>query len=64
MTSGLPNRPEEPDDREPVHFLDGLRCPACRTLNASWITADGTAVQCTECGEIACAAGDQTRGAA
>lgn len=35
----------------PVHFLDGLRCPTCSTLNASWLISDGPVVVCTECGQ-------------
>ncbi len=42
---------------EPVHFLEGLRCPNCRALNASWIRflaeADAAAVvECAECGAV------------
>jgi hypothetical protein len=40
-----------------AHFLDGLRCPTCRALNASWLTGDGTAVECAECGQISLVVG-------
>lgn len=43
----------------PVHFLDGLRCPTCTTLNASWLLADGAAVQCAECGQTCLAIGPE-----
>jgi hypothetical protein len=42
---------------ELTHFLDGLRCPTCKALNASWLTGDGTAVECTECGQISLVVG-------
>jgi uncharacterized metal-binding protein (TIGR02443 family) len=40
---------------QPVHFLQGLRCPNCHTLDASRLVllaeADASAVvECTECG--------------
>jgi hypothetical protein len=41
--------PHRPDDL--VHFLDGLRCIWCHTLNASWLWADGATVECSECGQ-------------
>jgi uncharacterized Zn finger protein len=42
---------------EPVHFLDGLRCPNCSALNASWLRflaeCDASAVvECAECGAV------------
>lgn len=41
-------------DREPVHWLDGLRCDSCTALNASWLTYthnDGPTVECEHCGQ-------------
>lgn len=40
-----------------AHFLDGLRCPTCKALNASWLAVDGTAVECAECGQTSLVVG-------
>lgn len=45
---------------EPVHFLHGLRCIWCRTLNASWLWADGSTVECAECGQTSLTTPDMT----
>ncbi|WP_202638862.1 hypothetical protein [Bailinhaonella thermotolerans] len=36
---------------EPLHFLTGLRCPTCGTLNASWLDPAACLVECGECGQ-------------
>jgi hypothetical protein len=44
----------------PAHFLDGLRCIWCNTLNASWLCGDGTTVECAECGQTSLTTPDMT----
>jgi hypothetical protein len=34
-----------------VTFLDGLGCIWCHTVNSCWLWADGTTVECGECGQ-------------
>jgi Zn ribbon nucleic-acid-binding protein len=49
---------------EPRHWLDGVRCPDCGTLNASWLfyrRADGPTVECTECGAVCRVLDDGTK---
>ncbi|RVX46040.1 hypothetical protein EDD27_8882 [Nonomuraea polychroma] len=36
-----------------AHFLDGLRCAACKTLNALWLDQTRATVECRECGQSA-----------
>ncbi|MFF4617876.1 hypothetical protein [Nonomuraea jabiensis] len=36
-----------------AHFLDGLRCSACKTLNALWLDQRRALVECRECGQSA-----------
>lgn len=38
-----------------AHFLDGLRCSICLTLNALWLDPDRAVVECRECGQFAMA---------
>ena len=44
----------------PVHFLDGIRCIWCQTLNASWLWADRVTVECAECGQTSLTLPDPT----
>ncbi|MEU0571563.1 hypothetical protein ABZ297_40055 [Nonomuraea sp. NPDC005983] len=37
----------------PAHFLDGLRCSLCHTLNALWLDPPRALVECRECGQSA-----------
>lgn len=51
----------------PAHWLDGLRCPDCLTLNASWLCyhhTDGPTVECDNCGTIVRVLGPDDPGAA
>ncbi|MET7462437.1 hypothetical protein [Nonomuraea sp. NPDC005501] len=36
-----------------AHFLDGLRCSVCHTLNALWLDSARALVECRECGQFA-----------
>ncbi|MEV4018441.1 hypothetical protein AB0J35_48890 [Nonomuraea angiospora] len=36
-----------------AHFLDGLRCSTCKTLNALWLDPSRAVVECRECGQSA-----------
>ncbi|MEV0228117.1 hypothetical protein [Nonomuraea sp. NPDC050786] len=36
-----------------AHFLDGLRCWTCKTLNALWLDPSRAVVECRECGQSA-----------
>ncbi|MFC7381867.1 hypothetical protein [Sphaerisporangium rhizosphaerae] len=36
-----------------AHFLDGLRCSICGTLNALWHDPVRGMVECRECGQSA-----------
>ncbi|GAA2208428.1 hypothetical protein GCM10009850_038860 [Nonomuraea monospora] len=36
-----------------AHFLDGLRCASCLTLNALWLDQARAVVECRECGQSA-----------
>jgi Zn ribbon nucleic-acid-binding protein len=49
---------------EPRHWLDGVRCPDCGTLNASWLfykQSDGPTVECDECGAVCRVLDDGTK---
>jgi Zn ribbon nucleic-acid-binding protein len=39
------------DDGGPATFLEDLRCLWCHALNTSRLWADGSTVECTECGQ-------------
>ncbi|MER6949976.1 hypothetical protein ABT294_38770 [Nonomuraea sp. NPDC000554] len=36
-----------------AHFLDGLRCSCCQSLNALWLDPARAVVECRECGQSA-----------
>jgi hypothetical protein len=36
-----------------AHFLDGLRCSNCLTLNVLWLDPTRGLVECRECGQSA-----------
>ncbi|MBT2234670.1 hypothetical protein [Nonomuraea sp. NEAU-A123] len=36
-----------------AHFLDGLRCSVCKTLNALRLDPARSLVECAECGQSA-----------
>ncbi|MCA2229001.1 hypothetical protein [Nonomuraea aurantiaca] len=36
-----------------AHFLDGLRCATCHTLNLLWLDLVRAQVECRECGQTA-----------
>ena len=36
-----------------AHFLHGLRCASCGTLNALWLDLIRALVECRECGQTA-----------
>ena len=40
---------------EPLHFLEGLRCPSCKTPDASYLDPTAGLVECRECGQTALA---------
>ncbi|MET9336507.1 hypothetical protein [Nonomuraea sp. NPDC003804] len=44
-----------------AHFLDGLRCSVCRTLNALWLDPARALVECRECGQSAHVTADDGR---
>ncbi|MEV0581305.1 hypothetical protein [Nonomuraea sp. NPDC050310] len=44
-----------------AHFLDGLRCSDCQTLNVLWLDPVRALVECTECGSAALAVPDERR---
>lgn len=48
-----------------AHFLDGLRCEVCRTLNMLWLDAVRGIVECHHCHQTALVAlpedGGETR---
>jgi ribosomal protein S27E len=66
MTAHSSSSSSEPGG--PVHWLDGLRCPDCLTLNASWLcydhTGGGPTVECEACGTIVRVLGPDDPGAA
>ncbi|WP_162794704.1 hypothetical protein [Nonomuraea lactucae] len=46
-----------------AHFLDGLRCSVCHTLNALWLDPARALVECRECGQSARVTTDDGRAA-
>ncbi|MEU8249958.1 hypothetical protein [Nonomuraea sp. NPDC048916] len=44
------------------HFLDGLRCAACLTLNVLWLDPVRALVECRECGQTALTLTDADEG--
>lgn len=42
-----------------AHFLDGLRCSCCGTLNVLWLDPLRGLVECTECGTSASTVPDE-----
>ncbi|MFI9835525.1 hypothetical protein ACIHFD_00720 [Nonomuraea sp. NPDC051941] len=45
-----------------AHFLDGLRCATCNTLNALWLDPIRALVECRECGQTALTVTDPDEG--
>ncbi|WP_336216829.1 hypothetical protein [Nonomuraea sp. LPB2021202275-12-8] len=45
-----------------AHFLDGLRCAACLTLNVLWLDPVRAMVECRACGQTALIACDIDEG--
>jgi hypothetical protein len=59
---GLPPQPTATDGGGLVHFLAGMRCVWCKALNASWLWADGSTVECAECGQTSLVVGETPTG--